>query len=174
MAKGRLFIALGAALLATFAVAASVSAQYPTPQGNLICDTAPGTGGTVTISGRLTDTAGQPISGQTVTFQITEGTGTLSASTATTNAQGVASVTVTGAENTTVNASTGTVGCDAIAEVLGSVFQPPATGDAGLFYSEAGTGERLFLCINAIVMALSGLGFVILRRRRLNAVRNEE
>ena len=57
----------------------------------------------------------------------------------------------------------------AVAQVLGSKFQPPATGDAGLVGASDSNpilGIALF-GLALIVMAVSGLAIVILRRRRL-------
>lgn len=60
-------------------------------------------GSTVTVTGRLTDTAGAPLAGRTVTLATTAGT--LSASSAVTDSNGSISVTLTGSASATVRGS---------------------------------------------------------------------
>jgi hypothetical protein len=62
-------------------------------------------GGTSTVSARVEDTAGNPLSGVAVQFSTTRGT--LSSTSATTNSAGVASVTLTTTSEATVTATAG-------------------------------------------------------------------
>lgn len=167
MAKGRLFAAVAAAVFTTLALAGTVSAQYPTPKGSLVCTTTVDVSiGKSTVTATLRDSAGNPVSGQTVTFTITSGKGTLSSNTATTNGSGAASVELHGAENTSVSAVYDGLECRAVAQVLGSTFRPPATGDAGLLGTNSNS-NGVILALDLAVMALTGAGVLVLRQRRL-------
>lgn len=172
MTTGRILAAVAAIFTAAVLVG-TASAQYPTPQGSLVCTTTVNVDiNTSTVSATLRDSTGNTVSGQTVTFRVTSGTGTLSSSTATTNASGVASVILTNGSNTAVSATYSGIECSAVAQVLGSTFRPPATGDAGLVGLGDGINKSLILGIDLVIMGLAGIGILVMRQRRLAAERS--
>ena len=127
----------------------STSAQYPPVVGSIGCNgtaTVSQQAATLLVTAVVVDPAGQPVPGVTVNFQILSqpgNTASVSATSGLTGADGKATITLfTGSESGSV-----TVGCEAvlsdvsgvddpqsqfIAEVEGSFFIPPKTGDAGL------------------------------------------
>jgi hypothetical protein len=136
MTKGRV-IAAAAATLLFFLIAQGVSAQYPPPKGNLVCvlSETKATAGSLTLTATYRDSAGNPVVGKLVNFEVVTSGGTTTAS-GTTNASGAASLTVLIGNTTgqiTIKASADDLECRGVAEVLGvSVFRPPSTGDGGL------------------------------------------
>ena len=78
----------------------TASAQYPPPVGSVttsLSDTTPATGTSVTCTCEVLDTVGNPVAGEVCEFTITSQPGTdasLSSTTAVTNAQGIATVTL--------------------------------------------------------------------------------
>ena len=168
MFKGLALAAVAATFAALF-LASTASAQYPPPKGSLVCTTTAAIEvksvevPEAVVLATLRDAAGKPVAGETVYFQIVGGSGNLNSSSAQTNSSGVASVGMHGS-NTTVAATNDGLECRTVAQVLGSRFQPPSTGDAGL----AGTaGSISVFGLALVIMAVSGLGIVLLQRRRL-------
>lgn len=89
------------ALLVALTIAGgTASAQYPPPVGSVttsLSDTTPATGSSVTCTCTVLDTAGNPVAGEVCVFTIVSQPGTdayLSSTTAVTNAQGIATVTL--------------------------------------------------------------------------------
>ena len=168
MFKGLMLAAAGAATVAALFVAGTASAQYPEPKGSLVCTTKVN----VEINGTeiyatLRDSKGNPVSGQTVTFKVTSGSGSLDMSTDATDGNGVAWVKAN-STNIGVTATYDGLQCSAVAQVLGQTFRPPATGDAGLLGSDKGAGTASTIFAGALaVMGAGGLGIVALRRRRV-------
>lgn len=171
MFKGLMLAAAGAATVAALFVAGTASAQYPEPKGSLVCTTRVNTqiNGTE-IYATLHDSNGNPVPNQTVTFQVTSGTGSLDTSTDDTDANGVAWVKAN-STNIGVAAIYDGLQCSAVAEVLGSTFSPPSTGDAGLAATAGADGANTddAVLVGALaVMGVTGLGAIALRRRRLD------
>jgi hypothetical protein len=117
-------INVGAAAAAFIAVTAS-------PQ------TLPSTGGTASIAAHVEDVQGNGLAGLPVTFQTTRGT--LTATTATTNASGVASTSLTTTQEATVTATTGGASAALSDTVIvtikprtGVTLTPPASATVGV------------------------------------------
>jgi hypothetical protein len=139
MIKG--VVAAAAAAIIFFIAAQGVSAQYPPPKGNLLCvlgQTTVTAEGTILFSVTYRDSAGAPVVGKVVGFDVVsqDGRARLSSNTGVTNAAGVATVTVSINNSTgqiVVRATADELECRGIVEVLTTaVFRPPTTGDGGL------------------------------------------
>ena len=93
-------IALLVALMALTIAGGRASAQSPPPVGSVttsLSDTTPATGTSVTCTCAVLDTVGNPVAGEVCEFTIVSQPGTdasLSSTTAVTNAQGIATVTL--------------------------------------------------------------------------------
>jgi len=87
-------------LVALTIAGGTASAQYPPPVGSVttsLSDTTPATGSSVTCTCTVLDTVGNPVAGEVCEFTIVSQPGTdayLSSTTAVTNAQGIATVTL--------------------------------------------------------------------------------
>jgi len=87
-------------LVALVIAGGTASAQYPPPVGSVttsLSDTTPATGTSVTCTCTVLDTVGNPVAGEVCEFTIVSQPGTdasLSSTTAVTNAQGIATVTL--------------------------------------------------------------------------------
>jgi hypothetical protein len=170
MFKGLMLAAAGAATVAALFVAGTASAQYPEPKGSLVCTTRVSvTIENTEVHATLRDSKGNPVSGVGVSFSITAGSGKLDSNTAYTDSNGDAWVKAQGS-NLGVQAVYDGLQCSAVAQVLGSTFSPPSTGDAGLAApgTEGASRNDAVLAGALAVMGASGLGAVALRRRRLN------
>ena len=171
MTKGRI-LAASAALFMALAIAGTAAAQYPTPKGSLVCTTSVNIQINETqVSATIRDAAGRAIANEEVGFSIISGGGTLSNSRGLTNGSGTATVTLSGASNTSVGASYDGLECRAVAQVLGSVVRPPSTGSGGLV---GGTGSSEVLLITSFaVMGMSSIVLLVLRSRRAVTVEND-
>jgi hypothetical protein len=180
MTKGRVFAAL-AAIVAGILISQTVftgnaAAQYPPPQGSLVCAIANidvKIDDTLQVTATLRDTAGRLVAGEVVTFTIIEGRAHVSPSVTTTNASGVAVTTLSAGDSLgriTVLASSRDVSCRAVAEVLSvTSFQPPKTGSGGLIDPGTDTLKRIaYLLIGVDLGLLVATGFAFIIRRRLS------
>jgi hypothetical protein len=128
MTKGRAFAAAAAALLFLI-ISQTASAQYPPPQGSLICQLAQSqvyANSTLVMTVRLIDNNGNSVPGQQVNFSLgaTNGTAYLYNGSSITDGNGQASVTVyAGANNgyIQVQASTNVVACSSSFQI----YSPP-------------------------------------------------
>jgi len=93
-------VGLLVALMVLTIAGGTASAQYPPPVGSVtasLSDPTPATGTSVTCTCTVLDTVGNPVAGEVCEFTITSQPGTdasLSSTTAITNAQGIATVTL--------------------------------------------------------------------------------
>lgn len=132
MTKGRAFAAAAAALLFLI-ISQTASAQYPPPQGSLICQLAQSqvyANSTLVMTVRLIDNNGNSVPGQQVNFSLgaTNGTAYLSNGSSVTDGNGQASVTVyAGANNgyIQVQASTNVVACSSSFQIYSPPPPPP-------------------------------------------------
>lgn len=166
MRKGSL-IAVFVAAATFFLVAQVASAQYPTPKTTLVCAVNQidvKTNSSTVVAATLRDISGKALSGETVNFKIASGDATLSSSSAVTDENGTAVVTINFGSTSgavTVHATAESSECQARTEVKGIV--PPATGDAGLLSGGSTTVSVLGAGVGIIAMAA---GAVALRRAR--------
>ncbi len=149
MTKGRVLAATAAIMVTMFLVQSThvgiVSAQYPPPNGNLVCttDVMVSVNNMGQVSATLTDSAGTPVPGVLVTFEIISqpGGASLVDHTVTTDANGVATTKLlTGSNpgNVSISATTESAECRAVTQIKPTVFRPPSTGDAGLAAIDGG------------------------------------
>ncbi len=173
MTKSTFFIgAISLGLVGILAMAQPAAAQYPGPVGSVTATTSASStsvGESVQITCTILNAAGQPITGQPVGFQITAqpgGTAQLSTNTTTTNAAGVASVSLsTGATAGTVEVtcSSGAYTARVLVEILGAQgaappqapVQPPRTGDGGLLRADNGLSTALSVSLVVVALALA-------------------
>jgi hypothetical protein len=121
-------------LLVALAIAGgTASAQYPPPVGSVttnVSETTPATGASVTCTCKVLDTVGSPVAGETCTFAIVSQPGTdahLSSTTAVTNAQGIATVTLfTGSAPGSIVVSSTARGIQSQATVTAKAATPAA------------------------------------------------
>ena len=169
----RITLTVAAALAAVVAIVigGTAFAQYPPPQGSLVCEGAviiPQTGSSVPVRAILDDSSGSPVEGQLVQFAIGFQPGTtafLSSPNAFTDANGIASVTLfTGfspgqivvlcnglASVTEVRGLSGQLVTEVRVE---SIFRPPSTGDAGLA-AQSGYSRRGLIAAAAVAGTLA-------------------
>lgn len=122
-------------LLVALAIAGgTASAQYPPPVGSVttsVSETAPATGASVPCTCKVLDTVGKPVAGEVCTFTIVSQPGTyasLSSTTAVTNAQGIATVTLfTGSDPGSIVVSSTARGVQSQATVTAKAATPVAT-----------------------------------------------
>ncbi len=166
MFKG-LTLAAGAALITALAFAGTASAQYPEPKGNLVCTTKVVVEISEThVTATLRDSSGHPVANKMVYFNIVAGGGSLDYTSDDTDGNGQAWVRYTGS-NATIAATYDGLECRAVAQVLGSTFRPPSTGDGGLVGGS--TSDTVVFGAALLVMGVTGLSFVALRRQRVRA-----
>ncbi|MBI3278699.1 MAG: hypothetical protein HYZ57_02525, partial [Acidobacteria bacterium] len=107
---------------------------------------------------RLTDTQGQPISSIAINFAVASGSATLSSATATTNAQGQASV------NVTAGGSPGPIGLTASVGNLSAAFNLSSRLPGPVFaladFMNAASFRRLQAIAPGMLLTISGSGFV--------------
>jgi len=172
-----LILAIAVTAFAGVAAIQTASAQYPPPEGSLQCvssELSPPANGTAVISTVLRDTAGKPLAGRVVTFAITSGNGRLSASTAVTDSNGIASVTLfvgSAPGRVTVSAGSGAVQCQvALVSEVSTVTRLPPTGSGGLL--DAGSSSTvLYLALGLPLAALlTSVGLLGLRARRASEI----
>jgi hypothetical protein len=163
MTSGKVIAAI-AAIFTALALAGTASAQYPTPQGSLQCNAQVNVtiDGQSTVSATLRDFSGKPVSGQSIIFSIagTPGGVSLSASSAATNANGVASVLLnagSNAGNVTVSAIYDGLECSAVSQVAGSVIVAPGTGDAGLAAANQHATVSTALVVEVLAIVAAGM-----------------
>jgi ABC-type Na+ efflux pump permease subunit len=172
-------IALLVALTALTIAGGTASAQYPPPVGSVttsLSDTTPATGASVTCTCTVLDTVGNPVAGETCVFAIVSQPGTdasLSSTTAITNAQGIATVTLytgTTAGSISVNAEARSIESQATAITEGATpaatvpATPGAAPPTGVGQGDGGTPLALWIvAIGAAgVLGLASL-LVVLR-----------
>jgi hypothetical protein len=146
-------------LLAALTIAGgTASAQYPPPVGSVttsLSDTTPATGASVTCTCAVLDTVGNPVAGEVCEFTIVSQPGTdasLSSTTAVTNAQGIATVTLfTGSTSGTivVEAEARSIESQASATAGAATPVPSATPGAapptGVGQGDGGTPVALWI-----------------------------
>ena len=159
------FLALGVAMFALLAFAATAQAQYPEPQGNITPQgpTSCEVGCTTQITCTLRTASGAPVANELVFFEIVSGPAgaQLQKTSGVTNNAGQVTVPLfvgSAAGTVRVLCSDGTVSATYAAQVLGSQIVPPQTGDAGLATSGAGYA----LPLGTLVL---GLGTLFAARR---------
>jgi len=158
-------------LLVALAIAGeTASAQYPPPVGSVttsLSDPTPATGTSVTCTCTVLDTVGNPVAGEVCEFTITSQPGTdasLSSTTAITNAQGIATVTLfTGSTAGTivVEAEARSIESQATAVAEAATPVAPATPGAapptGVGQGDGGTPLALWIvaigCAGALGLA---------------------
>lgn len=171
MTKGRVLGAAVAIMAAVFLVqvgaVSNVSAQYPPPNGNLVCttDVAVSIDGMSYVSATLTDSAGTPVPGELITFEILSGPAgaSLRDTAVITDGNGVATtklLTAGATGNVSISATTDSAECRAVTEVKGTVFRPPSTGDGGLAGIESATSSSTYIWMAGQIIALAMLGAV--------------
>jgi hypothetical protein len=162
MSKGSLVAAV-VAIVSFFAVAQTASAQYPPPKNTLLCTVSTielKAGESATLTATLTDSSGKPIAGEVVSFKVVSGDASVSPSSATTNAQGKATTTITAGANPgnlSVSATASYAECRVTSEV--SAIKPPTTGDGGLVDTKSLGGKN-----SAVIFIGAGIaiGLVIM------------
>ena len=171
-----LILAIALTAFAGAAMVRTAAAQYPPPEGSLQCvssELSPPANGTAVISTVLRDTAGKPLAGRVVTFAITSGNGRLSASSAVTDANGIASVTLSVGSppgRVTVSAGSGAVQCQVALVSEVSVTRLPSTGSGGLF-GPGSSSMVLYLALGLPLAALfTSIGLLALRARRATEI----
>ena len=157
-------------LVALVIAGGTASAQYPPPVGSVtasLSDPTPATGTSVTCTCTVLDTVGNPVAGEVCEFTITSQPGTdasLSSTTAITNAQGIATVTLfTGSTAGTivVEAEARSIESQATAIAEAATPVPPATPGAapptGVGQGDGGTPLALWIvaigCAGALGLA---------------------
>jgi hypothetical protein len=121
-------------LIALTVAGGTASAQYPPPVGSVTTsasDTTPSTGDSVTCTCKVLDTTGSPVAGETCTFSIVSQPGTdarLSSTTAVTNAQGIATVTlITGSTKGAIVINSKARGVESQVSITAEAAPPAAT-----------------------------------------------
>lgn len=151
-------LAAAAALFTAVALAGTASAQYPPPNGSLVCTTNINvTINQTEIGATLRSSSGDPVVGKTLTFTVAGGT-----KTAVTNEFGQAAVSYSGT-SVTATVVYEDLSCAAVAQVAGSTFRPPSTGDGGLIGDS--NSDTVVFAGALVIMAVTGLSLVALRRR---------
>ena len=158
-------------LLVALAIAGeTASAQYPPPVGSVttsLSDPTPATGTSVTCTCTVLDTVGNPVAGEVCEFTITSQPGTdasLSSTTAVTNAQGIATVTLfTGSTPGTIVVEAEARSIESQATAIAEAATPvvPATPGAapptGVGQGDGGTPLALWIvaigCAGALGLA---------------------
>jgi hypothetical protein len=166
-------VAVGLLVALTIA-GGTASAQYPPPVGSVttsLSDTTPATGASVTCTCAVLDTVGNPVAGEVCEFTIVSQPGTdasLSSTTAVTNAQGIATVTLfTGSTSGTivVGAEARSIESQASATAGAATPVPPATPGAapptGVGQGDGGTPVALWIVAIGAAGAL-GLGSLLI------------
>jgi hypothetical protein len=158
------FLALGVALFALVAFAATAQAQYPEPEDNLTPQgpTSSEVNNIVQVVCVLRSASGAPVANQLVYFEIVSGPpgARLNATSGLTNSSGQVTVPLfvgTAAGTVRVLCSDGDVEAFYVGQVLGArvqPFTPPSTGDAGL--AGGSTGYELPL-VGTLVLAFGAL-----------------
>jgi hypothetical protein len=131
-------LAITALLVALTIAGGTASAQYPPPVGSVtasLSDPTPATGASVTCTCEVLDTVGNPVAGETCVFTIVSQPGTdasLSSTTAITNAQGIATVTLfTGSTPGTISVSAEARSVESQATATTEAATPTAPGTPG-------------------------------------------
>ena len=167
MTRGRVFTAAAAimaiVLVIQVAHVSTVSAQYPPPNGNLVCttDVKVSVDSMGKVSATLTDSAGAPVPGEQVTFEIISqpGGASLVDHMVTTDAAGVAMTKLLTGDNTgivSISATTESAECRAVTEIRR--IRPPSTGDGGLAAVDGGDSGSTFLWSLGQIGAIAVLG----------------
>ncbi len=158
----RKVIAAVAAIFTALVLAGTASAQYPSPQGSLQCTAQVNVSvnDQSKVSATLRDFSGNPVVGETISFSIISGSGSLSSDTATTDANGVAMVVLnagSNAGNVSVGATYDGLECSAVSQVAGAVVvTPPNTGDAGLAAAQHDGNSTTVLATELIALIALG------------------
>ncbi|HEX5141762.1 MAG TPA: Ig-like domain-containing protein [Dehalococcoidia bacterium] len=169
MSKGSLVAAI-AAIVSFFVVAQTASAQYPPPKNTLVCTVSTielKAGESTTLTATLTDSSGKPVAGEVVSFKVIGGDASVSPPSATTNAQGKATTTITAGANPgnlSVSATASYAECRVTSEV--SAIKPPTTGDGGLIDTkDLDSGNMAIIGIGAgIAIGLVVMSMLALRK----------
>jgi hypothetical protein len=168
-------LATMALLVALVIAGGTASAQYPPPVGSVtasLSDTTPATGTSVACTCTVLDTVGNPVAGEVCDFTIVSQPGadaSLSSTTAVTNAQGIATVTLfTGSTPGTISvsaearsvASQATAVAEAATPVAPTVpATPGAAPPTGAGQGDSGTPLALWI---TAIGAAGALGLVSL------------
>jgi hypothetical protein len=170
MTKGRVVLAALAVAIAglvfnqTF-TGPTANAQYPPPQGSMICLLSGSSSSSLVLTITLRDTAGNAVVGEPVKFSVT-GDAKLSPYSATTNHNGQAQTTVAAGSfvgGITISANTDVLECRSVAEVLSVSVRPPSTGDAGLLGRQ---GDNAYLMLGGLVLTLLAAAAVAVSLKR--------
>lgn len=167
MTKGRVLAGVAAIMATVFLIQAihvnNVSAQYPPPNGNLVCttDVMVSVDSMGKVAATLTDSAGTPVPGELVTFEITSqpGGASLVDHTVTTDANGVAMTKLLTGDNlgiVSISATTDSAECRAVTQIRG--IRPPSTGDGGLAAVDGGNSGSTFLWTLGQISAVAAVG----------------
>jgi hypothetical protein len=158
MTKGRVAAFLAAAIAFIF-ISQTASAQYPPPEGHLICTIEVEIKGTFAFTASLRDSDGNSLGeGHKVFFEIVshDGDASLSDDVVVTNENGDAQVDVKGGgAGQLVVSATSEEGleCRAVAQVTGSLIRAPSTGDGGLVNAaDSLSVERMPLVAAAVML----------------------
>jgi ABC-type Na+ efflux pump permease subunit len=166
-------IGLLVALMALTIAGGTASAQYPPPAGSVtvsLSDTTPATGSSVTCTCAVLDTVGNPVAGEVCVFTIVSQPGTdasLSSTTAITNAQGIATVTLfTGSTSGAISVSAEARSIESQATAIAEAATPTVPGTPGAApptgagHGDGGTPLALWLVAIGAACVL-GLGSLV-------------
>jgi hypothetical protein len=178
-------LAITALLVALTIAGGTASAQYPPPVGSVtasLSDPTPATGASVTCTCEVLDTVGSPVAGETCVFTIVSQPGTdasLSSTTAITNAQGIATVTLfTGSTAGTiiVEAEARSIESQATAATAAATPTAPGTPGAapptGAGQGDGGTPLALWLVAIGAAGALGLASLLVVLRSAAGRPRN--
>jgi hypothetical protein len=178
-------LAITALLVALTIAGGTASAQYPPPVGSVtasLSDPTPATGASVTCTCEVLDTVGNPVAGETCVFTIVSQPGTdasLSSTTAITDAQGIATVTLfTGSTAGTiiVEAEARSIESQATATTAAATPTAPGTPGAapptGAGQGDGGTPLALWLVAIGAAGALGLASLLVVLRAAAGRPRN--
>lgn len=181
-------IGLLVALMVLTIAGGTASAQYPPPAGSVtvsLSDTTPATGSSVTVTCTVLDTVGNPVAGEVCVFTIVSQPGTdasLSSTTAVTNAQGIATVTLfTGSTSGTIVVEAEARSIESQATAITEAATPvaptvPATPGAapptGVGQGDGGTPLALWIVAIGAAGALGLASLLVVLRSAAGRPRN--
>jgi len=181
-------IGLLVALMVLTIAGGTASAQYPPPVGSVttsLSDPTPATGSSVTVTCTVLDTVGNPVAGEVCVFTIVSQPGTdasLSSTTAVTNAQGIATVTLfTGSTSGTIVVEAEARSIESQATAITEAATPvaptvPATPGAapptGVGQGDGGTPLALWIVAIGAAGALGLASLLVVLRSAAGRPRN--
>lgn len=178
-------IGLLVALMVLTIAGGTASAQYPPPAGSVttsLSDTTPATGSSVTVTCTVLDTVGNPVAGEVCVFTIVSQPGTdvsLSSTTAVTNAQGIATVTLyTGSTVGAISVSAEARSIESQATAIAEAATPTVPGTpgaappTGVGQGDGGTPLALWIVAIGAAGALGLASLLVVLRSAAGRPRN--